>query len=90
MFSATGSSAPPLDNKSAGEAGKKEGSRRSAPSIPSKMSSVLWIYYSSQILLFGAEFTQVYANQAGRRVQPSEYAVPIEQMEVERPRGTKR
>jgi len=56
----------------------------------SLITLLLWIYYSSQILLFGAEFTQVYANQAGRRVQPSDYAVPIEEMEVERPRGTKR
>ena len=56
----------------------------------SLITLLLWIYYSSQILLFGAEFTQVYANRAGRRVQPSEYAVPIEEMEVERPRGTKR
>ena len=56
----------------------------------SLITLLLWVYYSSQILLFGAEFTQVYANQAGRRVQPSEYAVPIEEMEVERPRGTKR
>jgi len=56
----------------------------------SLITLLLWIYYSSQILLFGAEFTQVYANQAGRRVQPSEYAVPIEHMEVEHPRGTKR
>jgi membrane protein len=56
----------------------------------SLITLLLWIYYSSQILLFGAEFTQVYANQAGRRVQPSEYAVPIEAKEVERPRGTKR
>ena len=56
----------------------------------SLITLLLWVYYSSQILLFGAEFTQVYANQAGRRVQPSEYAVPIEEIEVERPRGTKR
>jgi membrane protein len=56
----------------------------------SLITLLLWIYYSSQILLFGAEFTQVYANQAGRRVQPSAYAVPIEEIEIERPRGTKR
>jgi membrane protein len=56
----------------------------------SLITLLLWIYYSSQILLFGAEFTQVYANQAGRRVQPSQHAVPIEEMEIERPRGTKR
>ncbi|PYJ10438.1 MAG: ribonuclease BN [Verrucomicrobia bacterium] len=56
----------------------------------SLITLLLWIYYSSQILLFGAEFTQVYANQAGRRVQPSKYAVPIEHMEIEHPRGTNR
>jgi membrane protein len=56
----------------------------------SLITLLLWIYYSSQILLFGAEFTQVYANQAGRRVQPSEHAVPIEETQTELPRGTKR
>lgn len=29
---------------------------------------LLWIYYSSQILFFGAEFTQVYANTHGSRI----------------------
>src|SRR5437667_525748 len=32
----------------------------------SLISLLLWVYYSSQILLFGAEFTQVYAQRAGR------------------------
>src|SRR5947207_15425996 len=41
----------------------------------SLITLLLWIYYSSQILLFGAEFTQVYANRSGRRVKPSEHAV---------------
>ena len=49
----------------------------------SLITLLLWIYYSSQILLFGAEFTQVYANQAGRRVKPSEHAIPIVTREVE-------
>jgi membrane protein len=55
----------------------------------SLITLLLWIYYSSQILLFGAEFTQVYANNSGRRVKPSEHAVPIETTEVEKPRETK-
>src|SRR5205823_4948647 len=38
---------------------------------------LLWIYYSAQILLFGAEFTQVYAARFGSRIIPSENAVPI-------------
>jgi membrane protein len=44
---------------------------------------LLWVYYSSQILLFGAEFTQVYAARAGRAFKPSEYAVRVETREVE-------
>jgi len=31
---------------------------------------LVWIYYSAQILFFGAEFTQVYANQLGSRIIP--------------------
>ena len=56
----------------------------------SLITLLLWIYYSSQILLFGAEFTQVYANQAGRRVEPSEHAVPIVTREVEQTHPKKR
>ncbi len=35
---------------------------------------LLWIYYSSQILLFGAEFTQVYANRFGSNIRPDDHA----------------
>ena len=31
---------------------------------------LVWIYYSAQILLFGAEFTQVYANEYGSKILP--------------------
>jgi membrane protein len=41
----------------------------------SLITLLLWIYYSSQILLFGAEFTQVYAARAGRALVPDKYAV---------------
>ena len=30
---------------------------------------LVWVYYSAQILLYGAEFTQVYANRIGNRIQ---------------------
>ena len=50
----------------------------------SLITLLLWVYYSSQILLFGAEFTQVYADRAGREVKPDEYAVRIHTKEVER------
>jgi membrane protein len=49
----------------------------------SLITLLLWIYYSSQILLFGAEFTQVYANQVGGGVKPDKYAVRVKQKEVE-------
>jgi membrane protein len=43
----------------------------------SLITLLLWIYYSSQILLFGAEFTQVYAARAGRAFLPDKYAVRV-------------
>ncbi|PYI88543.1 MAG: ribonuclease BN [Verrucomicrobia bacterium] len=52
----------------------------------SLITLLLWIYYSSQILLFGAELTQVYTRTFGGQVEPDEYAVCIERTEVERPR----
>ncbi len=53
----------------------------------SLITLLLWIYYSSQILLYGAEFTQVYADQLGHHVEPSEYAVSVERQELERPKA---
>ena len=38
---------------------------------------LMWVYYASVILFFGAEFTQVYVKQTGTRVVPSKYAVPV-------------
>ena len=49
----------------------------------SLITLLLWVYYSSQILLFGAEFTQVYAARAGRELKPSEYAVRVQTKEIE-------
>jgi membrane protein len=49
----------------------------------SLITLLLWIYYSAQILLFGAEFTQVYANTYGSRIKPKEHAVKIERTERE-------
>lgn len=54
----------------------------------SLITLLLWVYYSSQILLFGAEFTQVYACQAGRGVEPDEHAIRLETTEIERPGGS--
>jgi membrane protein len=38
---------------------------------------LIWIYYSSQILFFGAEFTQVYANRFGSHIRPTPNAQPV-------------
>jgi membrane protein len=39
---------------------------------------LVWIYYSAQIVLLGAEFTRVYANRFGARVRPSAQAIPAQ------------
>jgi membrane protein len=49
----------------------------------SLITLLLWIYYSSLILLFGAEFTQVFANTYGSLVKPKEHAVKVEVTERE-------
>ncbi|MDB5048969.1 MAG: YihY/virulence factor BrkB family protein [Fibrobacteres bacterium] len=38
---------------------------------------LLWVYYSSQILFFGAEFTKIYANRYGSHMQPTPNAEPL-------------
>jgi membrane protein len=45
---------------------------------------LVWIYYTSAILYIGAEFTQVYAEAIGSRIEPADYAVHVQQTEVER------
>jgi len=38
---------------------------------------LLWVYYSSQIVLLGAEFTRAYANRTGKGVAPTENATAV-------------
>jgi membrane protein len=49
---------------------------------------LLWIYYSSLILYFGAEFTKAYATTYGGLIQPNQYAVWVKQVEVEAGTGS--
>jgi membrane protein len=44
---------------------------------------LLWVYYSSQILFFGAEFTQVYACRYGHEIEPSSHAMRVKRVKVE-------
>ena len=46
---------------------------------------LVWVYYSAQIMLFGAEFTQVYANEFGSHIEPEPHAVRVQKKEVEIP-----
>jgi len=41
----------------------------------SVMILLLWVYYSCQILLFGAEFTRVYAQRHGADARPESFAM---------------
>jgi membrane protein len=64
---------------SSGAAGSAYGAASSLVTL------LLWVFYSAQILLFGAEFTRIYADTYGSHVQPDEYAVRIKKTEVELP-----
>lgn len=45
---------------------------------------LVWVYYTAAILYFGAEFTKVYAEYTGARIEPADYAVYVEQFEKEK------
>lgn len=49
---------------------------------------MLWAYYSSVILYLGAEFTKVYANEHGTKIQPSDYSEWIKIKEIPVPEAT--
>jgi membrane protein len=55
----------------------------------SMMLIMLWIYYSSQIVFLGAEFTQVYSRRFAIRGRPSEHAVPRQRKPALREGGGK-
>lgn len=42
--------------------------------VASLVILLIWVYYSSQIFLFGAEFTKVYANALGSKILPADDA----------------
>ena len=41
---------------------------------------LVWVYYSAQILFFGAEFTQVYSRRYGSRIVPDKHAVSLSEV----------
>jgi len=56
----------------------------------SLITMLIWIYYAAQILLFGAVFTRVYAQERGRGIRPSKHAVRVDRKEIELPPLTDR
>jgi membrane protein len=44
---------------------------------------LIWVYYTSMILLFGAEFTELWAERYGRGVRPEKGAIAYEEQERE-------
>jgi membrane protein len=48
---------------------------------------LLWVYYSSQLVLFGAEFTQVYARRRGQPLIPTPNAERATAAELQQQRG---
>jgi membrane protein len=51
--------------------GERYGASRSLVAL------LVWVYYSAQILLLGAEFTKVWSRRHGVRVVPTNVAVPV-------------
>lgn len=43
----------------------------------SLMIILTWVFYSTQILFLGAEFTQVYVRSGGQDIAPAEYAMRV-------------
>ncbi|MFZ0391053.1 MAG: YihY/virulence factor BrkB family protein, partial [Calditrichia bacterium] len=44
---------------------------------------LMWTFYSSLLLIFGAEFTKIYANHYGTKIRPADDAIKYEIEEVE-------
>jgi membrane protein len=55
----------------------KSGVASSYGAVGSLIVLLLWVYYSAQIVFFGAEFTKAYANRFGSRVTPADNAVAV-------------
>jgi membrane protein len=44
---------------------------------------LIWVYFSSIILYFGAEFTKAYAVKYGAAIHPNDYAVTVKEVTIE-------
>ncbi len=55
----------------------REGTTSTYGAAASVIVILLWVYYASVILLFGAEFTQVYTRQTGTQLVTTKFSVPV-------------
>jgi membrane protein len=55
----------------------REGASSSYGAAGAVVLVLLWVYYGSCIIFFGAEFTQVYAKAMGEEIRPNEFAEPV-------------
>lgn len=60
---------------------QKSGTSSTYGAAGSLIVILLWVYYTSVILYFGAEFTRAYADFRGVKIEPADFAVHIEQKE---------
>ena len=51
---------------------------------------LLWFYYSSQIFMYGAEFTYMYATRYGSKITPADYTMAVNRTLVENGSGSKK
>ncbi len=49
---------------------------------------LVWVYYTAAIMYLGAEFTRVYADYIGLKIEPAEFAVYVEKTEREMDKKT--
>lgn len=63
---------------------QKSGTSSTYGAAGSLIVILLWIYYTAAILYFGAEFTRAYVDFYGKRIEPADYAVHVEQTEEEK------
>ena len=63
---------------------EKSGTSSTYGAAGSLIVILLWIYYTAAILYFGAEFTRAYVDFRGKRIEPAEFAVHVEQKEEEK------
>lgn len=63
---------------------EKSGTASSFGAAGAVIVILVWVYYTAVILYLGAEFTQVYAEYKGQAIEPAEYAVHVEQKEIQK------